>query len=745
MGLSFGRFNAIFRPAESACRYGSAVVALIPLLVSAVASAQDETGAAPTKTAPAKVVTVSSPIDESVVGQVKNVAIQLQAEAARAGDDGVLVLEITPGSSTFGAVRDLAQFLTSADVSHLRTVAWVPESVDGNNVVVALACNEIVLHPDAELGDIGRGQAVDPADADFVLRLVDRRHNAKLSPAIVRGMLDPQVAVLRATIGDEPQATTRIVTADELRQLQDRTTERVVTEPVKEAGTPGRFSGDQARRLGILVSGTATTRQDIAELYDLPSSALRPDPIAGKEPKVAYIKVDGIIEPVLEQFVIRQIDRAVAAGADLIIFEIDSPGGLLLSSQELAFHIANLDPKKVRTVAYVPNEAISGAAIIALGCDDIYLHPQATIGDAGPIETRDGQAFERAPEKILSALRKTLRDLAEMKGRPPAVCEAMADKDLAVYQVTHRDTGRTWYMTETEIHAAAGEWNKGPLVPESRPDNLLTVGGSRANELNIAQPPVADRDELKQRLGIPANVSLNPVGRTWVDSLIFLLNQPIVRGLLIALGIVLIYIELHFLTGVLGILSVLCFAIFFWSKFLGGTAGWLEVVLFGLGLACIAMEIFVVPGFGVFGVSGGLLLFAALIMAMQTFGNFAPGTDFNQLTQSIAVVSGAIIVTVVAAVLMSRFLPRIPILGAMVLAPPGSEVDDEPRLRPLEDDPQALVGRQGVARTSLRPAGKAEFDGDYIDVFSEGGYIDAGTPIEVVRREGNRVVVREVV
>src|SRR5690606_28504537 len=135
--------------------------------------------------------------------------------------------------------------------------------------------------------DIGRGQAVDAADADFVLRLVERRHNPKLSPALVRGMLDPQVAVLRATIGEGPNATVRVVTADQLKQIQEETTETVSTEAVKEAGMAGRYSGSQARRQGLLVAGTATTRQELADLYRLPSAALRPDPTAGKEPVVA--------------------------------------------------------------------------------------------------------------------------------------------------------------------------------------------------------------------------------------------------------------------------------------------------------------------------------------------------------------------------------------------------------------------------------------------------------------------------
>ncbi|MDQ3332418.1 MAG: hypothetical protein M3552_17515, partial [Planctomycetota bacterium] len=626
----------------------------------------------------------------------------------------------------------------------VRTVAWVPETVDGNNTIVALACNEIVLHPDAELGDIGRGQAVDAADASFVLDLVDKRHNPKVNAAIARGMLDPQVALLRAKIGEGPNASVKVVTADELKQLRETTTEPITTETVKDAGVPGRFSGSKARRLDLLVTGTAETRQDLAAIYNLPSAALRSDPTAGKAPKVAFIKIDGVIEPILEQFVIRQVDRAVASGADLIIFEIDSPGGLLLSSEQLAFHIADLDPKKVRTVAYIPEQALSGAALISLGCDEIYLRPGARIGDAAPIETRDGQAFERAPEKVLSVLRETLRRLAEQKGRPTAVCEAMADKDLLVYEVTNQKTGRTWYMSDDELHNAADEWTKGPLVHESRNDNLLTVRGERAHELKLAEPPVVDLDELKNRLGVPANVALRPVGRTWVDSLIFLLNRPVIAGALIALGIVLIYLELHFMTGLLGIMSATCFAIFFWSKFLGGTAGWLEVVLFMLGIACIGLEVFVIPGFGVFGVSGGLLLLGALIMASQTFGNFAPGTDVRQMTQTIGVLSGAIIVTVVSAVAMSRFLPHMPFLGSMILAPPGAEIDHGPRLRPYEDGETAVVGKQGRAASSLRPAGKAEIDGEYLDVFSDGVYIEAGTPVEIVRREGNRVIVREI-
>lgn len=692
---------------------------------------------------PAKLLVLPSPIDATVAGRVRNVALSLQADAQRTGKEAVLVLEITPGSSRFGTVRDLAQFLTSSKISHVETVAWIPESVDGNNVIIALATNEIVMHPDATLGDIGRGLPVDPADAAFVIALVSKGHNAKVNEALARGMLDPGVHLLQATIGQGPTATTKVVTAEQLRQMQQGMDQPVKTETIKPAKMPGAFSGIKARRYDILATATAKTRQDLARLYQLPRTALRPDTSFGEEPRVAYIEITGVIDPGTEQFVQRQIDRSIRSGVNLIIFKIDSPGGYLSSSEQLAHYIADLDPKKVRTVAYVPEQALSGAAMIALGADEIYLKPGARIGDAAPIETRDGQSFARAPEKLLSAVRLTLRNLAESNGRPGALAEAMADKDLLVYEVTNSKTGRIWYMSEAEIHQAAGEWIQGPLVPETRKGNLLTIDGERAHELKLAQPPVAGLEDLKQRLGIPAEQTLHPVGPTWVDSLIFFLNRPVVGGVLITLGILLIYLELHFMTGLLAILSVLCFALFFWSKYLGGTAGWLEIILFATGLGCIVLEVFVVPGFGVFGASGGLLIIGALLMASQTIGNIFTSRGFEELTQTVGVLSGAVITTIVCAVLISRFLPRMPILGQMVLAPPGGELEDGPQLK--QDDPaDSLIGVRGRTTGPLRPVGKAEIGGDYLDVFSSGGFIDGNREVEVIRQEGNRIFVREV-
>ena len=742
-----------------------AVVAVIALLSPALfpqaqgaAQAQEadeqKDSDKPRSARPAMYLTVKSPVDDAVLGRIQNAAIGLQNDARQAGREAILVLEVAPGSSPFHQVHGLATFLTSSSLSEVKTVAWVPETVTGNNVVIALACNEIIMHPDAELGDIGRGKSLSDEEQQFILNLVRKRHNVKLSPGLVKGLMDPSVQVLKIEVEKSTGVESEVVTSDELRRRLDAG-ENITSRPLKDAGVVGRFSGAEARARDILVAHTAQSRNDIAELYGLPPESLRENPTAGADVSARLIKVEGTIDSVLESFLERQIDRAVAQGANMIVFEIDSPGGLLLSSLELSKKIAALEERKVRTIAYVPDMALSGAAIIALGCDEIYLHPDAELGDAGPISIGPGGQFERAPEKIVSVLRLELQQIAEKKGRPGALAMAMADRNLEVFEVRHAKTGRIWYMTEDQIHEKAGEWTKVRRVPESGNELLLTVDGQRAADLKLAQQPVRNFDELKGRIGIPANVNLVPVARNWVDDLIFFLNTKAALFLLVVIGFICLFIELHVMTGLLGIIAALCFSLFFWSRFMGGTAGWLEVVLFVLGAACLLLEIFVVPGFGVFGISGGLLLLASLVLASQTWGQSTTAYDLRQMAYTMGTLSGAIVAVVLVALAINRFLPQIPFMNAMILSPPGSGPGvkpDEPLLRPelmtgmaaTSGTGRVAVGSRGTAITVLRPAGKAQIEDEMYDVVSDGPFIERGAAVEVVEASRNRIIVREV-
>lgn len=708
-----------------------------------------------------KFVTVKSPVDDSVHRAVYNTALKLQEQAAIEDRRAFLVLEIQPGNSEFHQVYGLAKKLTRAEVARVTTIAWIPETVTGNNVIVALGCNEIVMHPDASLGDIGRGKAVAADERQTLQDLVKSRHNSKLNRAIVEGMVNPQSVIRVATIErDGGNNERRVVSPADLTQLRENRVTITDVENVKEAGEPGKILGSQARSLGILVNQTATSREELANIYGLDREALREDPTAGKDVIVQSIKINEPITPGLEAFVQRQIDRCVAAGANVIVFEVESPGGGLWPSIGIAEAIAELAENKIRTVAYIPDFAISGAALISFGCDEIYIGEEGQIGDIGVIAyDADAGSFKEVPEKLWGPLSETLRSLAEKKHRPAALMEAMTLKETEVYRVKHRDDGRTWYMTETELHASNGEWIKDLVVAESEDGNrFLTVTGKRAVELKLAEAVVENQEELIARLNLPPETILEPVGRTWMDALVFTLSSSYMTGFLLFLAIILIYVELHFMVGIFGILSALCFALFFWSKFLGGTAGWLEVTIFVLGLACIGMEVFVIPGFGVFGVSGGLLVFASLIMASQTFGQIQPGKDYDDFTSTLTTISSSVLAVIIMASVMSRFLPSIPFLNMVILQPPSHDDGSSgsgPKLRPelshslsrtaaIEAD-SGLIGEEGEAMTVLRPSGKARIRGEIIDVVSQGPYIDKGAPIRVVHVSGNRVEIAEIV
>ncbi|MFO1006325.1 MAG: NfeD family protein [Planctomycetaceae bacterium] len=693
-------------------------------------------------------VTLDGAITDRVTSSVRRAALDLQTQALQEQKQAFLVLELTPGISEFHHVYSLIDFLTSDATANLTTICWVPSTVTGSNVCIALACSEIVMHPDARLGDIGRGEALPQNDQLIVKSIINKRRNRRVTESLAVGLMDPASSVLQISV--EPAAgilEKRVVTGVEAQQLRDAQVAIRDTRTLKEAGSVWMIGTAQARDWGVLVSLSASSRRELVDAYALPLDSLRERPTIDGQVKVDLIEIKGVIEPVLKSFLNRQIERAVDEGAKIIIFEVDSPGGYLYESEQLAEVIAGLKDRGVHAVAYIPDGAYSGAAIISLGCDDIYLKPDAKIGDAGAIrETAEGGQFERAPEKVLSPLKQLLGELARRKNRSPALAQAMCDIDLEVFQATHKTKGTIAYMSEAEIHESGDEWIKGPLVEESKKGWLLTVTGKRASELQLAQPPVASLDDLKSRLGIPAEQRLVAMQRTWVDDLVFLLNLPVVMGLLFFVGLVAIYLELHTMTGIFGLVSALCFGLFFWSKVLGGTAGTLEILLFFIGVVCLLLEFFVLPGFGFFGVTGILLTLVSIIMASQTFGHLGPNmSDSEQTFQTLKVFGTAVVGMVITAFALARFLPQIPLFNDMILAPPGADSAAAPRLKPeLVVGTADLVGKSGIALTLLRPSGKAEIDGQLIDVISEGGFIPEGSPVQVVECSGKRVVVRKV-
>jgi membrane-bound serine protease (ClpP class) len=456
------------------------------------------------------------------------------------------------------------------------------------------------------------------------------------------------------------------------------------------------------------------------------------------------------INPLSGALLQRRFQQAVEAGAEVIILDIHSPGGFTSVTFELMDMV--LDADEVETVAFIEKDAISGAALLALACDQIVMLPGARLGDAGEIVMGADGAFRYTEAKSRSALAQKVRDTAQATGRPPALAEKMVDKDLLVFEATHRTSGQTRYVSDREWEALpdADQWTRGKPVREAGKEMFLILNGQRAVELGIADRTIANRDQLAETLHVREPIPVREP--SWVDTLVLVLNSGVVTFLLITIGLIALTIELGAPGfGIGGLVSLLCFSLFFWSRFLGGTAGWLEVTLFLVGLVFIATELFVIPGFGVAGVSGITLVIGSLVMASRRVLIPENSEQLTSLGYDVLTVVGALVGFLIAVLFLSNYIGDIPGLSRLTLKPPLATDGGTTASEAGQGDETMLPGWQrvrvgdlGQAVSPLRPSGKVQAGQCIVDVVTEGDFVEAGSRVQVVTKQGSRIVVRPV-
>jgi len=475
-----------------------------------------------------------------------------------------------------------------------------------------------------------------------------------------------------------------------------------------------------------------------------------PDATRDRPTKVArpaVIEMYGEIDGKLTTYFKSRFEQAKAANVDLLIIDIDSPGGLKIESLEMARMLRDCD--WAYTVAVVTNEAISGAALISIGCDAIYIDPNAKFGDIGEIAfDMEEFAWRLIEPKIESYLSRDARDLAESKGRPADLAEAMVDKEVLVYRRPAEDAEGEFEFTAVRTDEEIKPEEPWELIPETGPERFLTLSGQRAKELGVAQEFAASVDELADEYQYDVS-KVRRYHYTTTDTFVHSLNQPFFTGLLILIGLIAIYVEASAPgIGIGGLVAGLCAVLFFWSRFLTGTSGWLEVILFIAGLTFIALELFVIPGFGVPGLSGIVLVFASVLLASQSFVVPETAVQWNTFTSSSLVMLTSGFLFLIAAVFISRRLGTLPFLNRLVLAGPDRETSSDEILTDgsaLSDGEVPIaVGDIGVSESVLRPAGRAKFSDRSINVVSDGSYVEVGQRVKVVRVTGNVVKVAAV-
>jgi len=295
--------------------------------------------------------------------------------------------------------------------------------------------------------------------------------------------------------------------------------------------------------------------------------------------KVSVIPIQGTIEPGIGHFLSRSLDEAADDGVSLVVLDINTPGGRLDTVLQMRDAILG---SPVRVVAFVNREAFSAGALITIASNDIWMTTGAVFGAATPV---DGGSGDTASEKTISAVRSTFRSTAEDRGRDPLVAEAMVDPDVVV----------------------------DGLSPAG---SLLTLSTDQAMQIGYADGVAANVPDLLDKLGL-AGAVVTTAKLTPAEQVVRWITDPVFASVLITLGLFLILADALFAGfGIAAVAGAACLGLFFWGHHLAGLAGWEDFALIVLGVGLIALEIFVIPGFGVAGIGGIISLGAGLLLAM---------------------------------------------------------------------------------------------------------------------------------
>ncbi len=513
---------------------------------------------------------------------------------------------------------------------------------------------------------------------------------------------------------------------------------------------------------------------------------------------VAVLSIRDEIDRVTLRSLERRVRQAERDGAEAIVFDIDTPGGTVLATRDITHLIRTEAP--ANTVAWINPNAYSAGTIIALACREIVVAPDAAFGDSAPI-SMFGPLPQAERAKQEAPILAEVIDSARRNHYDEKLVQAFVSVGVELWLIENKATGAQVFVDREEYHVVFGEdpprqqtpvaapqakpgahvssralpWfdhfapmNELPVDPEalkrqiefeqdlpsSRPllteadggkwrlvrqvvpnDRLLVVKPAEAISYGLATTVIANDDQLKAYFGAQ---TLLRYDRSWSESLVRFLTNPIVMGVLILIFVVCLLIELAAPgVGVFGATAFVSLLVLLGAPWLAGMAQWWEIMLIMLGLLLVAAELFVIPGFGVAGVLGALCLLVGLVGTFVS-GDLRTPTGQSELVVGLVATLTSLFAAGVVLWLVARQLETLPVLGKFVLKTELGATDTGEGaglglLEAMGHARRALEpGDLGVAATDLRPAGRANFEGRPVDVKSVSTYIERGSPVRVV-------------
>jgi membrane-bound serine protease (ClpP class) len=424
--------------------------------------------------------------------------------------------------------------------------------------------------------------------------------------------------------------------------------------------------------------------------------------IAQPATKVMVMELKAEIDPRTHRYVELALEHAEETQADIIIIEMDTYGGVLTDAKEIVDMI--MDVEKPVWV-FIDSDAASAGALISIACDSIYMAPGASIGAATVV---DGSG-EKAPDKYQSYMRGIMRSTAEQNGRDPKIAEGMVDESIVI----------------------AGIKEEGKII---------TFSTSEAIANNYCEAKVESVEEIL-KLNNVSKYEIDRFTLSATDKIVAFFLNPFISGLLILLIIGGIYFELQ--TPGVGfplLAATVALVLYLVPYYLNGLADNWEIIALFIGLALIAVEIFVLPGFGVAGIAGITLTVVSLILIMVNNDAF----DFEfvpaqQLMYAAAAAFGGLLGGVVVLFFGGAKFTQSKQFRKMALM--QTQAKDQGYVATFFSEP--MQGKRGVTHTILRPGGKVLIDGKVYDAFSRGEYIEKGEAVEVLGEDTTSLLVKK--
>jgi membrane-bound serine protease (ClpP class) len=659
--------------------------------------------------------------------------------------------------SEFGPCNDLATFFLQEIKGTVQTIAVVDGPINGNAVLPVLSCNSVYMTPQASIGFNQRAlEKSGIIDVTKVVGFMKVGENRGKPVALLIKMLKPELVVYRFE-KDGKQFRLSKQQCDDFnipvsdKHLISKEDERQQPQEFLRAGTLGVYRSEEAEKLG-LINRVYANKIEISTKVGV---HLGSNPLP-EHPKAAVIEISGDAGNGTFEMAQDKIRRAIKEEVNCIIFHLINMNGgpeTVASATQLANDLLEKTrgERRIKTVAYIPENCTGTANFIALACDEIVMGPDAKIGDVNNLVYQaPNQPFDAT---LINERQQSLINISQKSGVSETIVRGMFQLNQELVQVQEvPDPNKTDQNLAVQIKDKS-ELRPGwvELSVMKKKGQLLVLTAAQAVEVGLARTVIQTKDlgamqsinEVFRLYGISAG-DVIIMRASWLDNLVLFLQHPATTTVLAIIAFLGLILEMKAPgTTVPIIVSAICFLLLFWAhSWLSGQVNALAILLFLLGIVLLAVEIFVLPGFGVTGVSGIILMLLGLSLVVvkqwpQT------SEEYMVLGRNFGIFSGGLLFSILGAFAVARFLPSLPMFHWLMLQPPDEETSDAGGGLPPASSP-SLLGAVGTTVTELRPVGRACFGDDYIDVTTESGFVDAGKRVQIIEIDGLKVIVKPV-